>query len=102
MRMSERLRTPIGRPAASMTGAAVKPRPVSSLTASRIVAVSRIEIGLGVIRSAAVSARKTNSDDVDVVMAVLLSLRMVHQHWDGGAADYLVRHAAQKHSGDAP
>src|SRR3954453_4613416 len=56
MRMSERLRTPTGRPASSMTGAALKPRSVSSAIASWTEALALIDTGLGVISCSAVSA----------------------------------------------
>src|SRR3954470_13956772 len=62
MTMSARLTTPTGRPARSITGAALNPLSVRKATASSTGASAGIETGLGVIRSAAVSAWRTSCD----------------------------------------
>src|SRR5262245_42986938 len=54
--MSARLRTPTGRPASSITGAALKPLSINRLIASRTEAFSWIDTGFGVMSSAAVPA----------------------------------------------
>src|SRR5262245_3271922 len=60
MTMSVWLSTPTGLPASSTTGAALNPLSTRKATASLRTAVSRIEIGFRVIRSAAVAASRTN------------------------------------------
>src|SRR5262249_14297203 len=54
--MSERLSTPTGLPASSMTGAALKPRSVRSAIASWTEALALIDTGFDVISCSAVSA----------------------------------------------
>src|SRR5262249_40062476 len=59
-RMSLWLRTPTGRPASSITGAALNPFDVNRVIASWTVTTSRIDTGSGVMRSAAVVALRVN------------------------------------------
>src|SRR3954468_8811503 len=97
--MSVRLMTPTGRPARSMTGAALKPLSVKSATASLMHASARMETGFGVMRSAAVSAARTRHAgpffffSVAVMVALLpglLAARPMHQDRCGRAAQHLV------------
>src|SRR4051794_19172196 len=60
MTMSDWLTTPTGRPASSITGAALKPWSVRKAVASLTVALATIDSGFGVIRSAADSARSVS------------------------------------------
>src|SRR5262245_59418201 len=69
--MSASLTTPTGRPASLITGAALMRRSVRNTTASRTLAMSRIETGLGVIKSAAVAACSISRGIAVVVIAVL-------------------------------
>src|SRR5262249_39971999 len=72
--MSARLTTPTGRPASSMTGAALKPCSVSISMASRTVALARIDIGLGIIKSAAVSAQRVSPGEAAFVVGAMIDL----------------------------
>src|SRR5262245_60618069 len=71
--MSAWLTTPSGRPDSSITGAALMPRLVSRMIASWTVALSRIEMGLVVIRSAAVSAPSHSCGAVSRAVVFLMA-----------------------------
>src|ERR1019366_8672038 len=80
IRTSERLTTPTGQPAASITGAALKPLFVKKTMASRTEAPSRIDTGLLTIRSAAVSACRVTHGRVAVAFMVVLHFARIPVH----------------------
>src|SRR4051812_44798777 len=103
--MSVRLTTPTARPASSITGAALKPRSVSSVTASRTLAMSGMETGFAVIRSAAVFPHRCGGEIVFATssisfMAFLFSCQgeRGQQHLHDGPLDKFVGGAAPQES----
>src|SRR5262245_48894580 len=83
MRMSARLTTPIGRPDSSITGAALKPFSVSQATASGTVASAPMDIGLGVIRSAARAASRVKRDARGIVGVLAIGHLVGSEMWRG-------------------
>src|SRR5262245_8413421 len=80
--MSVRDNTPTGRPASSITGAMLKPRSIMRPRASRTVASAEMEIGLDVMRSAAVFAARTRRLPLCIFTAVIAHLSFGILHGD--------------------